>query len=100
MPVAPIEYYHPVLSLLTGGGAGWRGMRTVAQVRRDTQTGIPVNKDSLYGKEIARPAKRQFNTAPVPKKLQEALPFASKPKLEVAKVSESSRVSQGRERER
>lgn len=39
----------------------------------------PRPQDSLY-KPIER-APRKFNSLPVPKKLQAALPFASKPKL-------------------
>jgi ribosome biogenesis protein BMS1 len=54
-------------------------MRTVGQMRRDGDFSAPINKDSLYQK-IERTEKR-FNTMPVPKKLQAALPFASKPKV-------------------
>jgi hypothetical protein len=37
----------------------WRGMRTVAEIRREKNQAIPVNKDSLY-KPIER-APRVFN---------------------------------------
>ena len=47
-------------------------------------TPIAAARDSLY-KPVERPARRKFNSMPVPKKLQAALPFASKPKLEAPK---------------
>jgi ribosome biogenesis protein BMS1 len=48
---------------------------------------IPVNKDSLY-KPIVR-VRREFSKIHVPKKLQESLPFASKPKQQATKNKES-----------
>jgi len=53
-------------------------MRTVAELRRANNLSIPHNKDSVY-KDIARKA-RKFNSIEIPKKLQEKLPFGSKPK--------------------
>lgn len=58
-------------------------MRTVAQLRRDQGVGAPVNVDSLY-KDIER-APRKFNPLKIPKSLQAALPFKTKPKLEPAR---------------
>lgn len=55
-------------------------MKTTAMLRREKKVPIPVNKDSLY-KPVEREA-RKFNTLQVPKSLQAALPFASKPKVQ------------------
>ena len=62
-------------------------MRTVAQLRRERNLGAPVNRDSLY-KTIERP-KRVFNPLQIPKKLQAALPYKSKPKIEQPKKRKS-----------
>ena len=43
-------------------------MRPIAQIRRDEQVAIPVNKDSLY-KPIVR-VQREFKKVMVSKKLQ------------------------------
>ncbi|GIL90192.1 hypothetical protein Vretimale_16386 [Volvox reticuliferus] len=61
-------------------GGGWVGLRTVADLRRALGVGAPRNSDSLY-REIER-APRKFNPLKVPKLLQAALPFKTKPKLE------------------
>ena len=55
-------------------------MRTISEIRRDDKVPILVNKDSLY-RQISR-EKRVFRKISVPKKLQEQLPFKSKPKLD------------------
>ncbi|KAH8065112.1 U3 snoRNA binding protein [Aureococcus anophagefferens] len=80
VPVDPPKLCAPVRDLLQAPGAPPRGlMRTVAELlRRDTRTAIPVDKDSLY-KPVDR-APRAFHKQVLPKKLVEALPFASKPK--------------------
>lgn len=54
-------------------------MRLTGQVRRDEGLKTPLNVNSTY-KAVER-APRRFNTLKVPKKLQAALPYASKPKL-------------------
>lgn len=62
-----------------GAAAGWVGMRTVAELRRELGVGAPRERDSLY-----RPVERGvrvFNPLKVPKKLQAALPFKTKPKI-------------------
>ena len=59
---------------------GWVGMRSVADLRREQGVGAPRNSDSLY-RPIER-RKRVFNPLRVPKALQAALPFKTKPKLE------------------
>lgn len=54
-------------------------MRLTGQVRRDEGLKTPLDVNSTY-KRIER-APRRFNTLKVPKKLQAALPYASKPKI-------------------
>lgn len=78
--------YVPVTSLLAakrdgdGKSETWRGMRTVAELRREQAIPIPVNPNSVY-KPIER-VERVFQPLKVPRKLQAALPFKSKPKQE------------------
>ncbi|BDA50761.1 probable pre-rRNA-processing protein TSR1 homolog at N-terminal half [Coccomyxa sp. Obi] len=62
-----------------GTPPGWVGMRTVAALRREQGVGPPQERDSLY-RPIERPPRR-FNPLKVPKSLQAALPFKSKPKV-------------------
>ena len=102
VPVEVKEFYNPQLSLLsnvvtttnniaTASSATTTTtglMRTVAEMRRAEQVPIPVNKDSLY-KPIVRVA-REFQKMKVPAKLQEQLPFKSKPKLAVAKKGKNA----------
>ena len=64
-------------------------MKTVGELRRERNELPPVDKDSLY-KPIER-APRLFKTLKVPRALQAALPFASKPKMKL-KRSVSVRV--------
>jgi len=81
MPVNMKQYYNPVTNHLSRGGTeGWNGMKPKAQLQLETETPIEVNPDSIY-KPIDRPI-RKFNALRIPKKLEEALPFASKPKNE------------------
>uniref|UniRef100_K4A518 Bms1-type G domain-containing protein n=1 Tax=Setaria italica TaxID=4555 RepID=K4A518_SETIT len=56
----------------------WQGMRTTAELRRAHNIPIPHNKDSVY-KPIERKP-RKFNPVEIPAKLQQLLPFKSKPK--------------------
>ncbi|KAG5640636.1 hypothetical protein DXG03_007706 [Asterophora parasitica] len=77
--VQPRKFYNPVTSLLLSDKAHWTGMRLTGQVRRDEGLKTPLNVNSTY-KPIIR-APRRFNPLVVPKKLQAALPYASKPKL-------------------
>ncbi|KAH9305079.1 hypothetical protein KI387_009483, partial [Taxus chinensis] len=71
-------FFNPVTTSLQSRDNIWKGMKTVAELRREQSLPIPVNKDSLY-KPIERQPKR-FNVLKIPKKLQQALPFKSKPK--------------------
>ncbi|GAV73539.1 DUF663 domain-containing protein/AARP2CN domain-containing protein [Cephalotus follicularis] len=71
-------FYNPLTTALQPRDKTWQGMKTVAQLRREHNLPVPVNKDSLY-KPIERKP-RKFNPLVIPKSLQKDLPFASKPK--------------------
>ncbi|KAH7296503.1 hypothetical protein KP509_26G025800 [Ceratopteris richardii] len=73
------RFFNPVTTLLQSHDMVWRGMKTVAELRKERGLSVPNNKDSAY-KPIERPP-RHFNKLKIPKTLQSALPFASKPKL-------------------
>lgn len=88
MPVEMKKYYNPVTSLLFKKGADdWRGMKNKAQLQIETETPIEVNPDSIY-KPIVRTEKK-FNKLHVPKKLEENLPFKSKPKNDTKRKNQS-----------
>jgi ribosome biogenesis protein BMS1 len=88
MPVEMKKYYNPVTSLLLKNGSdGWRGMKNKAQLQIETRTPIKVNPDSIY-KPIIRTEKK-FNKLHVSKKLEENLPFKSKPKNETKRRNKS-----------
>ncbi|XP_048236056.1 ribosome biogenesis protein bms1 [Ricinus communis] len=72
------QFYNPLTTALQPREENWQGMKSVAELRRENNLPIPVNKDSLY-KPIERKL-RKFNPLVIPKTLQAALPFASKPK--------------------
>ena len=113
------QFYNPLTTALQPRDRTWQGMKTVAELRREHNLSIPVNKDSLYkvipdqklltGTPILgftlkkllliafslvltifmfvclflQPIERKprkFNPLVIPKSLQAALPFASKPK--------------------
>lgn len=71
-------FYNPLTTALQPRNKTWQGMKTVAELRREHNLPIPVNKDSLY-KPIERTPKK-FNPLVIPKSLQATLPFESKPK--------------------
>ncbi|KAL6976243.1 Glycoside hydrolase 2 (Mannanase, beta-galactosidase) [Sarracenia purpurea var. burkii] len=71
-------FYNPLTTALQPRDKTWQGMKTVSELRREKNLPVPVNKDSLY-KPIERKP-RKFNPLVIPKSLQAALPFASKPK--------------------
>ncbi|KAI0755193.1 DUF663-domain-containing protein [Daedaleopsis nitida] len=77
--IQPRKFYNPVTSLLLSDKEHWEGMRLTGQVRREQGLKTPSDVNSIY-KKVERPARR-FNALKVPKKLQAALPYASKPKL-------------------
>ncbi|XP_047312141.1 ribosome biogenesis protein BMS1 homolog isoform X2 [Impatiens glandulifera] len=72
------RFFNPLTTALQPRNNTWQGMRTVSELRRDNNLPIPVNKDSLY-KTIERKP-RKFNPLVIPKSLESALPFSSKPK--------------------
>ncbi|KAG8552553.1 hypothetical protein GDO81_004578 [Engystomops pustulosus] len=79
-PVTVPAFYNPVTSLLkpVGQKDSWTGMKTVGQLRHELGIKLKQPKDSLY-KPIVRKEKR-FNQLRIPRSLQKALPFRSKPK--------------------
>ncbi|PPQ76857.1 hypothetical protein CVT24_010783, partial [Panaeolus cyanescens] len=77
--IQPRKYYNPVTSLLLADKSQWKGMRLTGQIRREEGLKTPLDVNSTY-KKIER-APRRFNPLVVPKKLQAALPFASKPAM-------------------
>ena len=62
-------------------------MRLTGEVRREEGMKTPVDRNSTY-RPIERAARR-FNPLKIPKKLQAALPYASKPKLMKAQRHET-----------
>ncbi|XP_045698124.1 ribosome biogenesis protein BMS1 homolog isoform X1 [Phyllostomus hastatus] len=89
-PVSIPAFYNPVTSLLkpVGEKDTWSGMRTTGQLRLTHHIRLKPNKDSLY-KLIVR-QKKHFNSLYIPKALQKALPFKSKPKTQ-AKAGKTPR---------
>lgn len=80
-PVSVPTFYNPVTSLLKPAGEKdtWVGMKTTGQLRHEMGIKLQQNKDSLY-KPILR-QQRHFNPLHIPRALQKALPFKSKPKM-------------------
>nr|KJB20109.1 hypothetical protein B456_003G133300 [Gossypium raimondii] len=72
------QFYNPLTTSLQPRQKTWQGMKTVAELRREHNFPIPVNKDSLYKLIERKP--RNFNPLVIPKPLQADLPFESKPK--------------------
>jgi len=59
--------------------SSWKGMRTVGQIKRESNIRNEVNSDSLYT-EIKREPK-VFNPLQIPRNLQAELPYNLKPKI-------------------
>ncbi|KAM8924173.1 ribosome biogenesis protein BMS1 homolog [Pelodytes ibericus] len=80
-PVTVPMFYNPVTSLLKAVGEkeSWTGMKTLGQLKHELGIRHKPQKDSLY-KPIVRQV-RHFNPLHIPKALQKALPFKSKPKF-------------------
>ncbi|KAI4313296.1 hypothetical protein L6164_026287 [Bauhinia variegata] len=72
------EFYNLLTTALQPRDQTWQGMRTVAELRRENNLPVPVNKDSLYKKFERKPKK--YNPLVIPKSLQASLPFQAKPK--------------------
>ncbi|XP_062330818.1 ribosome biogenesis protein BMS1 homolog [Osmerus eperlanus] len=85
-PVSVPQLYNPVTSLLLPAGQkdSWTGMRTLGQLKHDLGLRNKPSTDSLY-KPVMR-VQRRFNPLHIPKQLQKALPFKSKPKQDQAKA--------------
>lgn len=79
-PVTPVKFYNPVTSNLLADKTAWQGMRTTGQIRRDLGVAPLQKPDSEYKDIVRQP--RRFKPLAVPKNLQAAMPFASKPKLD------------------
>lgn len=92
VPVPVKDWYQPLLSLtLSPAQATSEGlslMRNTAQLRKLHAIPQETRGDSLY-KPIVR-QERDFGKLKVPAKLQEALPFASKPKVQAALATNAS----------
>lgn len=91
MPVDVKNYYNPVTNHLSCGTQGWRAMKSKAQLQIETNTPIEVNPDSIY-RPIER-TDRKFKKLFVPKRLEAALPYSSKPKNEATKRKTKSYVT-------
>ncbi|OCT71985.1 ribosome biogenesis protein BMS1 homolog [Xenopus laevis] len=80
-PVSVPTLYNPVTSLLkpVGQKETWTGMKTLGQLKHELGIRQKPRKDSLY-KPVIRQV-RHFNPLHIPKALQKALPFKSKPKF-------------------
>eukprot|EP00929_Paragymnodinium_shiwhaense_P049994 TRINITY_DN251_c0_g4_i1.p1 TRINITY_DN251_c0_g4~~TRINITY_DN251_c0_g4_i1.p1 ORF type:complete len:1096 (+),score=370.58 TRINITY_DN251_c0_g4_i1:146-3433(+) len=74
--VKPREFYNPVMDVKE-----WRAAKLIGELRADKGVPVPDNKDSQYGKKVER-AERKFNPLKIPKALEEALPYQTKPKNE------------------
>ena len=103
MPVEIKNYYNPVTNHLTNRTEGWCGAKPKAQLQLETSTPIDVKPDSIY-KPIERP-ERKFKKLFVPKRLEESLPYASKPKNETKRkkkgyISKRAVVMEANERKK
>ncbi|CAG5102676.1 Similar to BMS1: Ribosome biogenesis protein BMS1 homolog (Homo sapiens) [Cotesia congregata] len=92
------HYYNPVINLLLPHGKKneWRGMRTVAELKKANNIKAKPEdfKDSLY-----TPIERQqkvFQPLRIPKALQKALPYRDKPKLQPLEVNHRPQYSERR----
>lgn len=91
--VEPKKFYNPILSALSAAGDSGDGngslvlARSTSQLRKELLIPQTINKDSVY-KPIQR-VQREFRKLSIPAKLQEALPYASKPKVASAPRRES-----------
>lgn len=86
-PVTPRIHYNPVTSLLLRNKAAWTGMRLNWEIRRALDAPKPASQRpaSVYDTTTPnddRMQYRRFNPLHIPKKLEESLPFASKPKMQ------------------
>lgn len=82
VPVEAPRFCNPMIDLDI-----WPRMRTINEVRRDTNTPIPNKADSSYGnaKQDRSQISNKFAKIRVPKKVLENLPFKSRQKVMSAK---------------
>jgi len=78
--IVPRPFYNPVTSLLMRADEAreWKGMRLTGTVRKEEGLKTPLRVNSTY-KSVERPEVRKFNPLRVPRALQAALPYNSKP---------------------
>lgn len=78
VPVKPMNFNYNVRNLLLSDKQSWSGMRTVGQIKYDTNKKCAeFKRDSVYNKEddLRRKPIRKFNKLVVSKKLESTLPF-------------------------
>merc|ERR1711872_279351 len=89
------KFYALVTNLLMASTerTAWKGMRTVAQIKRDTGIRADVNPDSLY-RQVER-TEKVFKPLKIPRSLQAALPYHLKPKAadEISTNPETERIA-------
>lgn len=83
--VSPKEFYHPVMDI-----GEWRPARQIGELRAANSVPVPFNKDSQYGAQNVRP-ERKFNPLRLPRNLEAALPYKSKPKEQAPKSKNALR---------
>jgi ribosome biogenesis protein BMS1 len=96
--VEPKKFYHPVVDV-----KDWRPAKLIGQLRHEQGLAVPNNPDSEYGKQLVR-AERKFNSLRIPKSLEAALPFKTKPKNDAKQSKNKMRrktaiISSDRERQ-
>ncbi|WFD06512.1 Glycoside hydrolase 2 (Mannanase, beta-galactosidase) [Malassezia vespertilionis] len=80
--VVPRIFFNPVTSLLLPADTRrfWQGMRLTGTIRREENIKTPLRINSAY-RPVERPEQRKFNPLRVPRQLQSALPYSSKPHI-------------------
>jgi ribosome biogenesis protein BMS1 len=88
VPVEIPTFYNPMIDLDI-----WPRMRSVNEIRRDTQTPIPHKADCSYGnsKQDRSKISNKFSKIRIPTKVMEQLPFKSKLKVLEKKSSKVKR---------
>lgn len=81
-PVQPRTFYNPITNLLLPTPTT---MRLNVELRAEAKQATSFQRDSLYREITERPTQRRFNPLVIPRSLQRALPFASKPKLDASR---------------
>jgi len=96
--VEPKKFYNPIMDV-----EDWRPAKLIGQLRHEKGVTVPDQKDSRYGTQVVR-ADRKFNSLKIPKALEMALPYKTKPKNDFKKKKSELKkktavVSSERERE-